>query len=120
MPVAAYPIAVECVLRCGPLGDHARRASSSRWTSEAACVGSARRPGSYGARATMCCRRFGRRLANAITGATMVEIPDAGHSPMWETPDEFHRGLLAFLEGACARAAANANTIRTRCGAEPG
>jgi pimeloyl-ACP methyl ester carboxylesterase len=34
------------------------------------------------------------RLANA----TLVEIPDAGHSPYFERPDEYNDALLRFLE----------------------
>ena len=34
----------------------------------------------------------------AIPGAGMVEIPDAGHSPMWENPEAFHQELVAFLD----------------------
>jgi pimeloyl-ACP methyl ester carboxylesterase len=52
----------------------------------------------WGSRDHLLPPSFGRRLEAAIPGATMIEIPDAGHSPMWENPDAFHRELVAFLE----------------------
>ena len=52
----------------------------------------------WGSRDHLLPPSFGRRLEAAIPGATMVEIPDAGHSPMWENPDAFNRELVAFLD----------------------
>jgi pimeloyl-ACP methyl ester carboxylesterase len=99
MPAAAYPIAVECVLRCGPLA--IMRASHQLLTMDLtkryAWVRAPTRI-LWGSRDHLLPPSFGHRLAEAIPGATMVEIPDAGHSPMWENPDEFHRQLVAFLE----------------------
>jgi pimeloyl-ACP methyl ester carboxylesterase len=39
-----------------------------------------------------------RAVARAIPGAGFAEIPIAGHSPYFETPDEFNRIAAAFLE----------------------
>jgi 2-hydroxy-6-oxonona-2,4-dienedioate hydrolase len=99
MPASAYPIAVECVLRCGPLA--IARASHQLLTMDLTKRYEWIRAPTrvlWGARDHLLPSSFGRRLAEAIPGATMVEIPDAGHSPMWENPDEFHRQLVAFLE----------------------
>ena len=99
MPPAAYPIAVECVLRCGPLA--IMRASHQLLTMDLTKrYGWIRAPTRilWGSRDHLLPPSFGRRLESAIPGATMVEIPDAGHSPMWENPEEFHRELVAFLD----------------------
>jgi pimeloyl-ACP methyl ester carboxylesterase len=39
----------------------------------------------------------GRTLATAIPGATLTEIADCGHMPMWECPERLLAILLAFL-----------------------
>lgn len=44
---------------------------------------------------------LGRRAAEAIPNATLVEFPDLGHSPQVEAPDRFHEALL---KGLAARA----------------
>jgi 3-oxoadipate enol-lactonase len=36
--------------------------------------------------------------AARLTNATLIEIPDAGHSPYFERPDEYNDALLRFLE----------------------
>lgn len=36
--------------------------------------------------------------AARLTNAALVEIPDAGHSPYFERPDEYNDALLRFLE----------------------
>jgi 3-oxoadipate enol-lactonase len=41
-----------------------------------------------------------RRMADAVTGSALVVIPDAGHSPQFENPDEWWRALSGFLERA--------------------
>jgi pimeloyl-ACP methyl ester carboxylesterase len=38
-----------------------------------------------------------RRMAAAIPGAELAVIPDAGHSPQFENPDEWWQALSAFL-----------------------
>lgn len=38
-----------------------------------------------------------RRLAEAIPGAELVVIPDAGHSPQFENPEPWWKALAAFL-----------------------
>jgi 3-oxoadipate enol-lactonase len=35
--------------------------------------------------------------ASRLANATIVEIPDAGHSPYFERPDEYNEALLNFL-----------------------
>lgn len=40
-----------------------------------------------------------RRLAEAVPGASLAVIPDAGHSPQFEAPDAWWQAVSAFLEG---------------------
>lgn len=40
---------------------------------------------------------LGRRAAQAIPGAHLIEFPDLGHSPQVEAPDRFHPALLDAL-----------------------
>ena len=40
---------------------------------------------------------LGRKAAEAIPDAQLVEFPALGHSPQVEAPDEFHRALLRHL-----------------------
>lgn len=40
---------------------------------------------------------LGRRAAEAIPDAQLVEFPALGHSPQVESPDEFHAALLQHL-----------------------
>jgi pimeloyl-ACP methyl ester carboxylesterase len=40
---------------------------------------------------------LGRKVAKEIPNATLVEIPDCGHIPHFETPERFHSALLEFL-----------------------
>ena len=42
---------------------------------------------------------LGHRLANAIPNAEMVVLPDVGHVPQFEQPDETRRLVLGFLDG---------------------
>jgi pimeloyl-ACP methyl ester carboxylesterase len=39
-----------------------------------------------------------RSMAAAVEGATLVEIPEAGHSPQFEAPQRFWEAMSAFLE----------------------
>ena len=39
-----------------------------------------------------------RRMAEAIPGAELAVIPDAGHSPQFENPDAWWQALSAFLD----------------------
>jgi 3-oxoadipate enol-lactonase len=39
-----------------------------------------------------------REVAALMPGAELVELPEAGHSPYFETPDAFNRTVGAFLE----------------------
>jgi pimeloyl-ACP methyl ester carboxylesterase len=41
--------------------------------------------------------RLGKEAARSIPGATLVEIPNAGHIPHLETPDAFFQALSDFL-----------------------
>ena len=41
--------------------------------------------------------RYSRELAERIPGARLVVIPDAGHQPFQELPDDYNRLLLEFL-----------------------
>lgn len=38
-----------------------------------------------------------RLIADAISGARLVIIPDAGHSPWWEEPERYNHEILSFL-----------------------
>jgi pimeloyl-ACP methyl ester carboxylesterase len=38
-----------------------------------------------------------RRMADAIRGAELVVLPDAGHSPQFENPEQWWKALSAFL-----------------------
>jgi pimeloyl-ACP methyl ester carboxylesterase len=38
-----------------------------------------------------------RLLAERITHAETLIIPEAGHSAYWEQPDIFNRAVLAFI-----------------------
>ncbi len=40
-----------------------------------------------------------RRMADAIPGATLAVIPDAGHSPQFENPDDWYEAVTGFLAG---------------------
>jgi pimeloyl-ACP methyl ester carboxylesterase len=40
---------------------------------------------------------LGRRAAQAIPGATLIEFPDLGHAPQVEAPEQFHEALLRGL-----------------------
>lgn len=51
----------------------------------------------WGARDRFVPVDHGRRAAAAIPGARLVVIPEAGHSPNWETPGELLAALGAFL-----------------------
>lgn len=42
------------------------------------------------------------RMADAVGGASLVVIPDAGHSPQFENPDAWWRALSTFLAGVPA------------------
>ena len=41
---------------------------------------------------------LGKRAAQAIPGATLVEFDDLGHSPQVEAPARFEKALLEALE----------------------
>jgi pimeloyl-ACP methyl ester carboxylesterase len=45
-----------------------------------------------------------RRMADAIPGAVLVVVPEAGHSPQFEAPDAWADALAEFLAGVGARA----------------
>jgi pimeloyl-ACP methyl ester carboxylesterase len=42
--------------------------------------------------------QVGRDLHELIPGSAFIVIPDSGHMPMWETPDEVNREIAAFLK----------------------
>ena len=105
LPLAAYPIAVECVLRCGPLA--IMRAGHQILTTDLGeRLGAIRAPTLviWGGRDRLLPPSYGRALAARIPGARYVELVDAGHSPQWEQPAEFELTLQAYLEGPAGRA----------------
>lgn len=42
--------------------------------------------------------QLGKQTARAIPGARLVEIPNVGHIPHFESPDQFHQPLIQFLQ----------------------
>ena len=103
LPLAAYPVAVECVLRCGPVA--ITRASHQILSTDLETrVRSISAPTLvvWGGRDTLLPPSYGRRLAAMIPGAAYVELERAGHSPQWEAPTEFEGALLSFLEAPAA------------------
>lgn len=42
--------------------------------------------------------QLGRKTAEAIPNATLVEFPELGHSPQVEAPEVFHKALLQGLD----------------------
>jgi pimeloyl-ACP methyl ester carboxylesterase len=42
---------------------------------------------------------YGRAFAAAIPGAQFRVLPDTGHLPQLETPDQFLRAVWAFADG---------------------
>jgi len=41
--------------------------------------------------------KLGRKTQELIRGSKLVEIPNSGHIPHIEQPEEFDRALLGFL-----------------------
>ena len=106
MPLAAYPVAVECVLRCGPVA--ITRASHQILSTDLEeRVRSITAPTLvvWGGRDRLLPPAYGQRLASMIPGANFVELERAGHSPQWEAPTEFEEALLSFLDAPAAGAA---------------
>ena len=103
LPLPAYPIAVECVLRCGPLAI-TRASHQILMTDLEARLRSIAAPTLviWGGRDRLLPPAYGRRLAALIPGARYLELEEAGHSPQWEAPAEFERALLSFLEAPAA------------------
>jgi pimeloyl-ACP methyl ester carboxylesterase len=103
LPLAAYPIAVECVLRCGPLAIM-RAGHQILATDLGDRLDAIRAPTLviWGGRDRLLPPSYGRRMAARIPRARYVELTEAGHSPQWEQPAEFVRTLSAFLETAPA------------------
>jgi pimeloyl-ACP methyl ester carboxylesterase len=44
-----------------------------------------------------------RSIAVAISGARVIELPGAGHSPYFETPDAWNEAVMEFLASASGR-----------------
>ena len=79
----------------------------------AAQRGMARRPDSGPTLATIACPTLvvvgaedtltppaeSQKMAAAVKGARLAQIPGAGHLPNIEAPEAFHQALLGFLEG---------------------
>ena len=99
LPARAFPVAVTCALRCGPL-TIARAAHQILATDLRERLGRIAAPTLvvWGTRDRLLPADFGRRLADTIPGARFRVIEDAGHSPMWERPAEFDRIVEAFLD----------------------
>ncbi len=41
---------------------------------------------------------LGKKVAAAIPGAKLVELPNVGHIPHIEAPDQFHKALIGFIK----------------------
>src|ERR1700741_4019265 len=52
----------------------------------------------WGAEDCIVTPSYGEGWQRAISGATMEIIPDAGHFPHWEQPEQFVRRLSAFID----------------------
>lgn len=53
----------------------------------------------WGTEDSLISAEAGRRATEEIPGANFVEIPEAGHSPHEERPEEVARRILEFLDG---------------------
>lgn len=53
----------------------------------------------WGGRDPLVPMAVGREVAGRIPHSRFVEIPRAGHVPMWERPAEFNAAVRAFLDG---------------------
>jgi pimeloyl-ACP methyl ester carboxylesterase len=98
LPLAAYPIAVECLVRCGPLA--IMRAGHQILTTDLGERLEAIRAPTlvvWGSHDRLLPRSYGRRLAARIPGARYTELAEAGHSPQWEQPAEFVQAVQGFL-----------------------
>lgn len=51
---------------------------------------------------TICPRVIGDGIVERVPNARMVVIPDSGHNPMWERPEEFLDEVVPFLAEAAA------------------
>jgi pimeloyl-ACP methyl ester carboxylesterase len=51
----------------------------------------------WGGADTIVPPEMGAQLAAAIPDARLIVIPDAGHQPQWDRPEEFHAAVLPFL-----------------------
>ncbi len=51
----------------------------------------------WGERDRLLPLEIGRRLHQALPGSRLVVIAGAGHNPMWDRPEEFHRAVMDFL-----------------------
>ncbi|MFN8519758.1 MAG: alpha/beta fold hydrolase [Chloroflexota bacterium] len=58
----------------------------------------------WGGGDTICPPVIGQAIAARVPDARRVVIPDSGHNPMWERPDEFAAAVLPFLDEARAAA----------------
>lgn len=56
----------------------------------------------------VCPPAAGRAIADAIPGARLVQLPDAGHFGFWETPAPFLRAVHEHLARVGAGAATHA------------
>ena len=52
----------------------------------------------------------GQELAARLSNARLEVVQGAGHIPMWERPDEFHRLVVEFASGENARAVQSASS----------
>lgn len=51
----------------------------------------------WGERDRLLPLEIGRRLHQALPGSRLEVIAGAGHNPMWDRPDEFHRAVMDFF-----------------------
>lgn len=53
----------------------------------------------WGERDTVVPQRLARELAGQLPRSRLITLPNTGHAPMWERPEEFNRAVLDFLVG---------------------
>ncbi len=51
----------------------------------------------WGERDALTPLALGRVIAETITSARLIVLPNTGHSPMWERPEAFNAEVLRFL-----------------------
>jgi pimeloyl-ACP methyl ester carboxylesterase len=109
LPPSFVPMLVADAARCGPVTilRAARELYASDITDKLVRI-TAPTLVVWGARDAAVPLELGRQLCRAIPGAEMVVIERAGHTPMWDRPDEFNRLMIDFLSASPSAPSASA------------